>query len=614
MKQIRFITAVVAVALLYSHKAEARWYSVCVGVCPVTCIYFDHDTGAESETVSFDRCSKDGEGKAIPEVGSAKTPSIDDLGMGPEGKGVAGAGGDTGSDGGTAYTARSYHWLGAAAAVLSQLARDGGTLKVAQSQTEKIEQVRVSLTTRITNLQAEAADSREVLSKAAAADPSEDTLVRVPIRELRNELATRKDASLATMKSLSAMLAHADPFRADLFGQYYGLLGGEVFQDLIKDSVLRPPVEILPSFLTPSIPAVEGGLPGWLNWEKTIPLSEKAPSSLANAHQAAVSAAQYFLTDLTPETLSLAEALLGEAISVRELTEDRRGVAVILCDAGAFAGFQSFPWDGSSPPPPGAVSRDLPLLLARQQWLEDAVGHRASEQLANPPSPEDEAWSRVSLRGLAELLASSRRNLANGRVLAAREAQATLELLLEVTTSLSPGLSTIRDLVEAVTGFDAITGRPLSEEERDLTMWSVMTFGVSGLTKDARWIVDGVSGGRTTRERAQAVREVVGADLRSLKSSSRATIRPINQWAKKLNVTREELLLHFQTEGTMYRDLRPGQENNLNILLRNPLGEDYMRVTVNPARDTLISARNVQKRNIQNRVLTGTWVPLLKPK
>lgn len=472
------------------------------------------------------------------------------------------------------------------------------------STSEDVDVIKTSIELRTRALQQGAVAASSELTQTVASLVDRVAAARTNVIRYGEQLAPAIATSQASLAAEQAELRRLNPFVTSHEAAVFGLAGGHLLESSPQfASLANAPSDILPSFRSPPGGRVfSSGPERWLQEEQGRQLGSGVPVGLVGAHERSLAAARLILDLGDPEGVGFAEALLGEALSIRQFAEGRATSALLYCETTTPDRFVA----KTSTQPQGDGSRCasavVPVVLGRQSALERRLQNaEALHRQAATQTP----GSSVSLRGLAELLQVSKWNLSAGRPTAAREIQDLCEQILDVLTGTTPGFSTFRDVLEATVGVDLITGRALSTEERVLAAWSVFTLGIG---RQSRWIFGASDFGREATRRIGPVSSGIIKPLEVLEINRHAS-RPLNQLARRVGEDRSDLLRRFGAEGTAFLDKRPGSVDNLNIVLRHPSERGYIRVTLNPTRDTIISAGLIKNPNsIKNRLQDGSYV------
>ncbi|MEO5971561.1 MAG: pre-toxin TG domain-containing protein, partial [Bdellovibrionia bacterium] len=122
----------------------------------------------------------------------------------------------------------------------------------------------------------------------------------------------------------------------------------------------------------------------------------------------------------------------------------------------------------------------------------DTHGSQAAREAANVSEDRKTAYSlsEDSLRSSLGYLAETSRAVKDDGIFAEKKemyefAKATGEVLLDLATSLTPGVSTGRDAYEAFTGKNLLTGEALTPLEQSLAVLCVASLGTGSIVKGA---------------------------------------------------------------------------------------------------------------------------------
>lgn len=301
------------------------------------------------------------------------------------------------------------------------------------------------------------------------------------VAQQRTTLAAEKTFRETFIQAQQATL-NETASRIDQFAQQSGNTGA--LAALVKDSgVVDASLSDVPrDAMVPDLPPIAGMLPVRSVYPANSTLAQKRVAREAakgkrigntdarEFHGRLVGAAERFALNTQPSANAIVEAILEDALAQRHAGAAAPTLSVIS-DTGEIS---RVPFTGGDLPPTSILTRvdafqNRSAVLAQQQ----AVARQALSADAVDVEPR-----RRALEASEGLLARGQDEFYKGSVAQGEGLLEAAELVADLVTSWTPGISWGRDIYESVSGKDLLTGRTLENWERGAAILGAVTVGI----------------------------------------------------------------------------------------------------------------------------------------
>ena len=300
------------------------------------------------------------------------------------------------------------------------------------------------------------------------------------VAQLRTTLAAEQTFRDTFIQTQQAAL-NETASRINQFAQQSG--STSALAALVKDSgVVDASLPDVPrDAMVPDLPPIAGILPVRSAYPTNSTLAQKRVAReaakgkrIGNAdarefHSRLVGAAERLAFSNEPSANSLVEALLEDALSQR-LSGANLTLSVIS-DTGEIS---RVPYTGGDLPPTSILAR-VDAFQNRSAVL--AQQHAVARQALGPDAADIEPRRRA-LETSEGLLARGQEKFYRGSVAEGEGLLEAAEIVADLVTSWTPGISWGRDIYESVSGKDLLTGRTLENWERGAAILGAITVGI----------------------------------------------------------------------------------------------------------------------------------------
>ncbi|MFZ3119200.1 MAG: pre-toxin TG domain-containing protein [Variovorax sp.] len=355
---------------------------------------------------------------------------------------------------------------------------DGGFARDSAAASQTVDASKANIEQRIREtVQKQAQIEQAVPAWLTGAESGSRAMVDLQRTTLATEQAFREAFIKAQQAALNETASRINQF-AQQSGNTYALAALVKASDVVDATLSDVPRDAM----VPDLPPIAGILPVRTAYLANSTLAQKRVAREAakgkrigdadarELHGRLVVAAERLAMSNEPSATAMVGALLEDALAQRLAGAADRTISVIS-DSGEIS---RVPYMGGDLPPTSILRRvdafqNRSAVLAQQQ----AVARQALSSDAVDVEPR-----RRALEASEGLLARGQDEFYKGSVARGEGLLEAAELVADLVTSWTPGISWGRDIYESVSGKDLITGRTLENWERGAAVLGAVSVGI----------------------------------------------------------------------------------------------------------------------------------------